>query len=161
MRFDLILLSTKQKDTKVSISAIYSSSSIRTTYFLYDYENVLEKLSFKSKKLYILKEFNIDTEVDKKLTRSFIHLNQSNGFSLIDTKAPTRTGETRESCIGNVNTNRDLINENSYVLAWTDLTDHYTLSHVTSFVLVPSQRRHPFVWRRDLRKISQTSIQKE
>ena len=55
-----------------------------------DYENILEKLSCKSKNHYFLGDFNIDTKLSNKLTRSFIHLNQSYGFSIAYTQVLRR-----------------------------------------------------------------------
>ena len=52
--FDLILLNIKhKKDINVSVAAIYNYPSIKTTDFN-DYEDVLEKLSFKGKNNYLV-----------------------------------------------------------------------------------------------------------
>ena len=93
----------------------------------------------------------IGTKLYNKLTHSFFLLNQLYGFFSANRKAPTRIGETRESCIDLVITYHDLTNGNTYVLPF-DITNHYMFSHVTSLVLKPDKKKTPFDWRRNLGK---------
>ena len=80
---------------------------------------------------YVVGDFNILSKPDSRVTRDFIYLNQSYGFALSKCNLPTRLGETRDSCIDHVITNRNIKDEITYVLQ-CDMPDHYMLSHVTS-----------------------------